>query len=383
MSQSIPLRILIISPIGVRVNPYIGLFCDGLTAAGADVRLAPLLDSGDLTGDRRPDVIHLHWLDRYDLPPSISIRPLEGAHDLPRRVLRRLLEGGANAHPIYQVRRWLRLRRLFSRLARFQRQGGRVAFTVHNLQPHEDAGFADRWGMAEIIRRADVIHVHDASTIAALEARFGSRQGIVVAPHGHYLTAYPNEISRGEARARLGLADETFAFVCLGLLRPYKGLEELIPAFRALPEDDVRLLLAGRPGEASYAKKLAALAGDDPRIRLVPSLVPMEEVQVYFNAADVAVLPYRQITTSGAALLAFTFGLPIIAPAIGAFPNLVSGRRGILYDSARSEGLAEALAEAHQVDWRNAHAEILDWVKQFDWGKIGATLLAAYRRNGS
>ncbi len=204
MSQSSPLRILVISPVGVGVNPYVGLFCDGLTAAGADVHLAPLLASEALTGGRRPDVIHLHWLDHYDLPPGIAVRFLRGARDLPRRAVRRLVEGVANAHPVYQVRRWLRLRRLFSQLVRFQRQGGRVAFTVHNLQPHEDAGFADRWGMAEIIRRADVIHVHDVSTVAALEARFGPRRGVVVAPHGHYLTAYPNEITRLEARARAG-----------------------------------------------------------------------------------------------------------------------------------------------------------------------------------
>ncbi len=177
----------------------------------------------------------------------------------------------------------------------------------------------------------------------------------------------------------LGLADEAFVFVCLGLLRPYKGLEELIPAFRALPGADVRLLLAGRPSEASYAQKLAALAGDDPRIRLSPHLVPQEEVQVYFNAADVSVLPYRQITTSGAALLAFTFGLPIVAPAIGAFPNLVDGPRGILYDPARPEGLAAALLQARRTDWRNAWPEISDWVKQFGWDTFGAALLSAYR----
>lgn len=380
MPQSVPLRVLVISPVGVSVNPYIGLFCDGLAAAGADVRLAPVLAAGDLTGDRCPDVIHLHWLDRYDLPPGITVRSLRGARDLPRRALRRVAEGAANAAPAYQVRRWWRLRRLFRQLAHFQRQGGRVAFTVHNLQPHEDAGRADHWGMREIIRRADVIHVHDSSTVAALEARFGPRRGVVVAPHGHYLAAYPNEVTRAEARARLGLADEVFVFVCLGLLRPYKGLEELIPAFRALPGADVRLLLAGRPNEASYARKLETLAGDDPRIRLSPGLVPPEEVQVYLNAADASVLPYRQITTSGAALLAFTFGLPIVAPAIGAFPNLVAGARGILYDPDQPDGLAGALRQALRADRRGARGEIMAWVKQFDWGSFGAALLAAYRR---
>ncbi len=108
-------------------------------------------------------------------------------------------------------------------------------------------------------------------------------------------------------------------------MRPYKGLEELLPAFRALPEADVRLLLAGQPGSHAYLAALTDLAGGDPRIHLVPQYVPAEEVQVYLNAADFCVLPYRQITTSGAALLMFSFGLPVIAPGIGAFPNLIVG----------------------------------------------------------
>lgn len=373
------MRILVLSPVGVRINPYIGLFCDGLVAAGADVRLATVLDPADLHHDR-PDVIHLHWLDRYDLPPGLSVKSLRGARDLPRRAVRRLVESGTNTCLVYQARRWLRLRRFFAQLARFQQQGGRLAFTVHNLQPHEEAGFVDRWGMAQIIRQADVIHVHDASTVAALKAQFGGRQGVITVPHGHYLTAYPNEIARGAARARLGLPDHAFVFVSLGLLRPYKGLEELLPAFRALPDTDVRLVLAGQPNTAGYAERLAALAEGDTRIQLAPRLVPSEEVQIYLNAADVVVLPYRQITTSGAALLAFSFGAPIIAPAIGAFPNLVAGQRGILYDPARPGALSDALIQARQADWHGAQEEILTWVRQFDWGDIGAALLAAYRQ---
>lgn len=371
-------RILVLSPFGVRVNPYISLFCDGLTAAGAEVRLAPRLGPAELTGNQRPDVIHLHWLDRYDLPPAFAIKSLSGARDWPRRALRRLGVGSANARVVYQFRRWLRLRRFFGYLARFRCQGGRVAFTVHNLQPHDEAGLVDRWGVAEIVRLADVIHAHDASTAAALRDRFGA-QRVVVVPHGHYLAAYPNEIGRAAARARLGLPDDAFVFVCLGLLRPYKGLEELLPAFRMLPGAGSRLLLAGEPGVAGYAEKLMALAAGDARIRLDPRLVPAEEVQVYLNAADVAVLPYRQITTSGAALLAFSFGLPIVAPAIGAFPGLIAGQRGILYDPARPTGLSEALAQACQMDWHDGRAEIRAWVGQFDWTAIGAALLAAYQ----
>jgi glycosyltransferase involved in cell wall biosynthesis len=164
----------------------------------------------------------------------------------------------------------------------------------------------------------------------------------------------------------------------LGLLRPYKGLEELLPAFRALPEAGVFLLVAGKPGSEHYAETLAALATGDPRIRLEPRFVSPAEVQLYFNAADICVLPYRQITTSGAALLAFSFGLPVIAPAIGAFPNLVTGRRGILYDPAAPDGLVCALAQARQAEWQGVREEIMAWVAQFDWQQIGCRLIEAY-----
>lgn len=371
-------RVLVLSPIGTAINPYIGLFCQGLKAAGADVRLVSRLVAADLAGDTRPAVIHLHWLERYDLPQAILARSLHGARDLPRRSLRRLIEGTMNARWIFQLRRWLRLRRLFGLLDHFQRQGGQVAFTVHNLEPHEKAGWADRWGMARMVQQADIVHVHDVSTAGALKERFQRQHGVVTIPHGHYLTAYPNEIGRADARGRLELPQDAFVFVTLGLLRPYKGLEELVPAFRALSEEQVCLVLTGQPESPAYAEKLKTLVAGDPRIRLRPGLVPNEEVQVYLNAADVVVLPYRQITTSGAALLAFSFGRPIVAPAIGAFPNLVAGRRGILYDPQQQGSLTAALAQARRANWSDAREEIIAWVCRFDWPGIGSALLEAY-----
>ena len=373
-----PLRVLLLSAVGTRINPYIGLLRDGLAAAGADVRLAPQLDPADLAPDRRPDVIHLHWLERYDLPQLIVAAGLRGAADRPRRALRRALERAANLPAVYQARRRLRLRRLFAQLTAFQADGGRVAFTVHNLDPHEDPGAADRWAMTRMLRQADVLHVHDASTAEAIAARDGRRAGVAIVPHGHYLTSYPNTIGRAAARSRLGLPADAFVYVCLGLMRPYKGLEGLLPAFRALPAADVHLLLAGQPGSPAYLAALTDLAGGDPRIHLVPQYVPAEEVQIYLNAADICVLPYRQITTSGAALLMFSFGLPVLAPALGAFPNLIAGRRGLLYDPAAPDGLARALAQARGLELQGVRDEILAWVAQFDWGEIGRELVAAY-----
>lgn len=374
-----PPRVLLLSPFGISVNPYIGLLCDGLRAAGAEVRLAARLEADDLLPGGRPDVIHLHWLDQYDLPPSLAWPWAAAGADLPRRALRRAWETVSEAMPVYQARRWLRLRRLFGLLRAFQAGGGVVAFTVHNLDPHDAGGWADRWGLSTLLRRADLLHVHDAATADAVATRIGRRAGVAVIPHGHYLDSYPNTIGRSSARARLGLPDTAFVYLSLGLVRPYKGLEELIPAFRGLVDEDLRLVIAGRPRPAAYGERLAALAAGDRRIRFEPRFVPADEVQVYMVAADICVLPYRQITTSGAALLALSFGLPVLAPAIGAFPLLLAGSRGILYDPAQENGLRRALEAARKADWTAARERLIGWTAQFDWPAIGAGLLAAYR----
>jgi beta-1,4-mannosyltransferase len=375
-----PFRVLLLSAIGTRINPYIGLLQDGLAAAGAEVRLTDRLGPGETDGDFQPDVIHLHWLDLYDLPRAVALTGLQGATDLSRRALRRVLTTILNHPVVYGMRRWLRLRRLLSQLRTFQHRGGRVAYTVHNLIAHQGSGSADRWGTAALIRMADVVHVHDASTAEALATGFGRCTGVAVVPHGHYLNSYPNTIDRAGARSRLELPQNAFVYVTLGLMRPYKGMEELLPAFRLLPDPDARLVLAGQPGSPAYAQTLARQAAGDLRILFVPHFVPLAEVQFYLNAADVCVLPYRQITTSGAAILAFSFGLPVIAPALGAFASLTAGGRGVLYDPTNPTGLNDALVQARQVDWDATRKQRMEWVAQFDWEGIGRQLLAAYMR---
>ncbi len=368
-----PCRVLIVSPFGTAVNPYIGLFSGGLTAAGAEVRETRRLEPADLSAAARPAVIHLHWVEQYDRPAVLQPRAKGG----PARTLQRVALRPLNAGLGYEARRWQRFRALFARLAAFRRTGGRVAYTVHNLDPHEAGSPPERWALGKMIATADILHVHDVSTAEAIGDRYGRRTGVVVIPHGHYLTAYPNEVGRAGARARLALPEGAFVFVCLGQMRPYKGLEELLPAFRQLAGDSARLLVAGRPPDESYLQRLRGLAADDGRVTLEPRFIPPEEVQIYLNAADIAVLPYRQITTSGAALLAFSFGLPVIAPAIGAFPNLVRPERGILYEPGR---LLDAMRSAPRTDWTQTRPATLAWVGQFDWGEIGRRLLEAYIR---
>ncbi|MCW5859560.1 MAG: glycosyltransferase family 4 protein [Caldilineales bacterium] len=351
-----PLRILYLSR--VRLNPYVRLLADGVQKAdaGATTAIAPTLAWRTLLSPGHPHLVHLHWL---ELQYSYG-------------------------HPPYrQAARSLRQLLLELRFA--QRRGIRLVYTVHNLHHHDELypdlnTAANDW----IFAHADAIHVHDEATAAAVADQHGRTAGVYIVPHGHYLHAYPNDIDRQSARQRLQLAPDAFVYLCLGQMRPYKGLDQLIDAFLSLPADGNELVIAGQVGAGNqggqaFVQHLRSLAHDHPGVRLFPTYIADEDLQVFFNAADACVFPYRRATTSGAALLAYSFGKPIIAPAIGPFPDLISGDSGVLFQPGNGD-LRQALDQARRIDPERARTAALSLVASRDWASLGARHAALYRQ---
>lgn len=95
------------------------------------------------------------------------------------------------------------------------------------------------------------------------------------------------------------------------------------------------------------------------------------------NAADVVALPYARSTTSGSALLALSFGRPVVAPALDFLAEVVPPAAGVLYPPAAAGGLTTALRQARAADW--SAAAILAHARQYDWRAIGAQMAEIYR----
>jgi glycosyltransferase involved in cell wall biosynthesis len=163
----------------------------------------------------------------------------------------------------------------------------------------------------------------------------------------------------------------------LGALRPYKGLEDLIQAFKDMPED-VRLLVAG-VATPEYGRHIRSLCGPDPRIVARTELVPEDELQVYYAAADAVVLPFRRVLTSGSAVGAMSFGRAVIAPATGCLPELIDERSGILYQGSGPDALLTALRRALEVDLDAMGRAAQDRVQRNTWDQVGSVVAAAYR----
>ena len=156
----------------------------------------------------------------------------------------------------------------------------------------------------------------------------------------------------GSAAAGSVWTTDAFVFLTLGQIRPYKGIDELITAFRGVPGAHLRLIVAGHPHNDAYAASLASLAGDDARIRLQLHYVPDEDIQYYLRAADFCVLPYRRGTTSGAAILCFSFGKPVIAPDVWPFRPLLAERERLLYANITRRAACRPGGGACRLTWR-------------------------------
>jgi glycosyltransferase involved in cell wall biosynthesis len=299
-------------------------------------------------GLERPDIIHLHWL------PTIDFRP---------RALLQLL--------VFL----LRLRVLQALRCRF-------VWTVHNLHHHEARHpGAEHWLGRQVVNSAArvIVHSHAAKRLVGDTFRVAARDKLVVIPHGSYRRLYRNSVSADEARARLGLEREAVVFLFFGNIRPYKGVFQLLTAFDRAASSDSRLLIVGK-ADAPTRTAIEHRLVDKPRIRLTTGFVADDDVQRYMNASDVVVFPYQELLTSGAIVLAMSFGRACIAPAMGCIPELLDGRGAFLYYPADPYGLGTAIGRAlssrHRLREMGTHN--LRRTDQWGWDAVARETAVVY-----
>ena len=92
-----------------------------------------------------------------------------------------------------------------------------------------------------------------------------------------------------------------------------------------------------------------------------------------------AALPFSAILTSGSAITALGFGLPVVLPRLGCLPELVDGRCGLLYDPADPQGLEKALVEIRARDLEAMGQAAREKARELDWDKIAGQVAKLYR----
>jgi beta-1,4-mannosyltransferase len=336
-----------------RANPYAALLAAALAKIGVEVTAGYANDFSEewvRANQGKVDVLHLNWL-----------HPMYEAPDLAGRVVRAAA--------------------FVNNLTLASRLGYRIVWTVHNLYPHESFSHElDHLVRVAVANLADVVIAHCEHARSLVQQTFHRTEKVVVIPHGHFIDAYPNTISRSAARQQLGIAEENFVYMFFGNVRPYKGLENLLQAFRALPGDHLTLLLAVKVYNEYGDQFVEQARQTDPRIIVCPSrFFANEEFQLFFNAADVSVLPFLDVLTSGSTITAMSFSLPVIVPPAGCLPELVDERMSILYDQKEPGALQAAMQAIQTWDLPAARQASYERALSLGWDKIARSTLAAYQ----
>lgn len=233
--------------------------------------------------------------------------------------------------------------------------GKKVVFTAHNVnagkRDSNDSAF-NRLTLKIQYRLADHIFVHTKKMKRELLEDFGiGDRAVTVIPFGINNSVPDTGLTPAEARRRLGIRQDERSILFFGNVRPYKGLEYLVEAFNQLGPGNYRLIIAGetKKGTEKYMddiQQAISRAGTGAKIIQKLEYISDEETELYFKAADVAVLPYTLVFQSGVLLLAYSFGLPVIATDVGSLAeDIIPQRTGLLCRPRDAADLARAIRE--------------------------------------
>lgn len=251
-----------------------------------------------------------------------------------------------------------------------RRQGLHSTLICHNVLPHE-RGRADALIVSQVLRRADRLIVHSQAEHDRARALL-PQADIAVTPHPTYADFRSGQWTRAAARARLNLDGRVVLF--FGLVRPYKGLLDLIEALPAvLKETDLTVLVVGEIwGKAAPYHERAQSLGVADRMQFVDRYVSNDEAAMYFAAADLVVLPYREATGSGVLQLAFGLGVPVVATRTGGMDEVVDdGVTGFLVRPGDTVGLGTAISRYFKEDRSGAFRAAIDEQRaRFGWDRL-------------
>ena len=185
-------------------------------------------------------------------------------------------------------------------------------------------------------RLASAFVIHSDADFAPIDARYQFEgRPCAVIPHGpldHHASAPVGEVSR--AALPHGAPADAVNVLFFGIIRPYKGLEDLVRAFDLLEDDEVRrywLTIVGETWEGwDLPLTLVRSSRHRDRITLVNRFVEDDEVIAHFAAADAVALPYHRSSASSPAHVAMSNGLPLVITAVGGLPAAVEDYEGAI-----------------------------------------------------
>jgi glycosyltransferase involved in cell wall biosynthesis len=368
----LPVRVHVVDP-SAYTPPYDHALCRALASAGAEVELYTSRFAYGPVAPAEGYVRHeTFYRAAARLRDARARRLVKLAEHVPDMLRYRAAARSADVVHF----QWLTVQHLDGHL--LPRRGSGTAprpalvLTAHDILPREPRP-GQRDAQRRLYERFDAIVVHSEHGRERLTGELGLDPARVhVIAHGvfEHLAAQP-PAAPGESLPQT----EVPVVLCFGLMRPYKGIDVLLEAWRGI--ENAELWVAGMP-RMDISPLLAAAPEN---VRFFPRFITDGELPAYFRRAELVVLPYREIEQSGVLFTALAFGKPLLLSDVGGFPEVAetgAARTFPAGDASALHGALQGLLEDRAALEEMAGNARAAAAGAYSWDAVAAATLELY-----
>lgn len=249
--------------------------------------------------------------------------------------------------------------------------------TVHDVTPHPgSSGWSVRRKLIArlLASRADRIHVHSDGLKRSM-ARFRPHLScnVDVIPHGSLNLFLHWALS--------DIVTEPSTCLFFGRMAYYRGLDNLMTIADLLKTmvPHCRIIVAGCGPELRRHRSQLERMGV---FEIHEAFIPDSQVHVFFRRASLLLLPYHEASQSGLLAMSLSFGLPVVAMAVGAIPEvIVDGVHGKLVPAGDTKAFADAVASLLKLEALRSSMSraCLELAKEYNFTRLAPAYEQFYR----
>ena len=264
---------------------------------------------------------------------------------------------------------------------------GKVVLTVHDVSSFSNSSNSSVIGKL-VYKLTDRIITHNEfskSEIINVNANLSSCISIV--PHGNFTPFINVQYDKEKSKEQLSIPNNRRILLFFGMIKKVKGLEFLLSALKSVIKQnpDVLLVIAGKPWENNFSayQKIIDENNLSEYILLHAKFIPQEDVEHYYCASDLVVLPYKKIYQSGVLMMALSYERPVLVSDLPPLKEIISdNENGFLF---KTENVSDLSAKLNSI---LGNEELMEQVKtkgtelintKYDWGEIGRQTKQAYQ----
>ncbi len=248
----------------------------------------------------------------------------------------------------------------------------KVFYIIDNIEFHEKWFLGDKLTKYALGKADLLITMSDAVYKDA--KRLFPNNAVANAFHPIYKGYNKSRVNKESARDKLKIEKGHFTILFFGFIKKYKGVTNLIRAFHIFKNlvSESRLIIAGEVygNDKEYIDLINEL-NLNASIIFHNKFIGDDEVEMYFKAADVLILPYIQATQSGILNIAYDMNLPVIVTPVGSLPDTIKkDGSGVVASSAEPNSISNALYQYYNSDWEIYRKNIEKVKEKYSWEKL-------------